>query len=83
MLCPRPFQRQVSSTHDPLTYVVEAVQDMLLLRLEKELVDTLRVCRVHCKLGQEERFSDIHQTVQLVEERDIVDLALRGLDSGL
>ncbi len=49
---------------------------MPLLRFKQKIINLVPVLAIHGSLQREKVRADVRQTVQLVEERDIVDLAV-------
>ena len=78
LLRPRPLNRHIARTHERLANIIETMPHMPLLRLKQKIVNLVPVLAVHTRLQREEVRADVRQTVQLVEEGDVVDLASGG-----
>jgi len=72
----RPLNRQIRMTHQRLPDVVKAVVHMLFLRLEQPVIDYSRVVVVHTRFQGECERAQMVQAMQLVEDRDVIDVAL-------
>lgn len=73
LLRPRPLDRQIRITHQGLPDVIEAMVNMILLRLEQILISIARSVEVHARFECEEKSANVVQAVQLVEDGDVVD----------
>lgn len=82
LLFPRPLHGHIGATHQPLAYVVQAMGNMIVWKVNEVpfalVLDAL--------LGDVENLvqicPDILEAVQLVEYRDVVLLTAGGLDAG-
>ena len=76
---PWPLDRHIARAHDRLPDIVEAMIHMVFLLPQQHIIKLLRVVVRHAGLQGESVSSDVRETMQLMEERDVVDLALRCL----
>lgn len=79
LLRPWPLHRQVPSTHNALPQIIKTVMDVVLLRPEQHLLDRLTVIAMQRLLGEVVMVPDVRETVQLMEERDVVYGAVLGV----
>lgn len=71
----RPLDSHVTGTHQRLSDVIEAMTHMILLRREQYIVDFMSLVTIRGCFQCIQVSSNVRQAVQLVEERDVVDLA--------
>ena len=70
----RPLDSHITRTHQRLTDIVEAMVDVRHLGIQQDLLDLLRIVASNRTLQEQEMLPDTSQAVQLVKERDVVDL---------
>ena len=78
LLRTRPLNRQIRITHQRLANIIEAVINMLLLVFEQIVVRLGRSVIFHARFEREQERAHVVETVQLVEDGDVVDFAHGG-----
>lgn len=77
LLRPRPLHRQIRITHQRLPNIIKAVVNMSLLVLKQLIVRLGRRIVLHAGFEREQERAHMFEAVQLVEDGDVVDLAIR------